>query len=130
LLVGLCNKRAQGGSLSRQIDEVVEKADGRTPVIVRSTDYPSNPKAAVAVQLGELVNNGGRAVVVEDSDWRVMLASLSFRQQHGTEPAFAVWLKRSRPITSLKSISLILNLGPRENPQHAVLDSGQPNAAR
>jgi hypothetical protein len=130
LLVGLCNKRAQGGSLSRQIDEVVEKADGRTPVIVRSTDYPSNPKAAVAAQLGELVNNGGRAVVVEDSDWRAMLASLSFRQQHGTEPAFPVWLKRSRPITSLKSISLILNLGPRDNPQHAVLDSAQPKAAR
>ena len=130
MLVGLCNKRAQGGSLSRQIDEVVEKANGRTPVIVRSTDYPSNPKAAVAAQLGALVKNGGRAIVVEDSDWRVMLASLSFRQQHAAEPAFPLWLKRSRPITSLKSISLILNLGPRDSPQHAVLDSGQPKAAR
>jgi chloramphenicol 3-O-phosphotransferase len=116
MVVGLCNKRAQGGGLSRQIDEVVQKSAGRTPVIVRSTDFPSNPKAAVAGQIAELVSSGGRQVVVEDSDWRVMLASMSFRQQHGTEPAFLVWLKRTRPITSLKSVRRILNLDPRETP--------------
>jgi hypothetical protein len=120
MLLALCNKRAQGGSLGRQIEEAVARASGRTPVIVRSTDFPSNPKAAVAVQLVELIASGGRQVVVEDSDWRVMLASVSFRQQHDTEPAYSVWLKQSRPITSLRSISQVLNLGPRETSHQAV----------
>ena len=60
ILVGVCNKRAQGGGLGRQIDEVVKRAGEHTPVIVRSTDYPSNPKAAVSRQLGQLITSGGR----------------------------------------------------------------------
>ena len=57
-----------GGGLSRQIDEVSSRAGGHTPVIVRSTAFPSSPKAAVSQQLGKLIADGGRRVVVEDSD--------------------------------------------------------------
>ena len=63
-LVGVCNKAPQGGALGRQIDEVVKRAGEHTPVIVRSTDFPSNPKAAVSRQLGQLITAaaaGGRA---------------------------------------------------------------------
>jgi hypothetical protein len=130
MLVGLCNKGAQGGGLSRQIDEVVQKAAGCKPVIVRSTDFPSNPKAKVAAQIAELNGSGGRHIVVEDSDWRVMLASLSFRERHGTEPAFPVWLKRTRPVTSLKSVRLILNLDPPETSRRAARERSEPTSTQ
>ena len=83
LLVGVCNKAAQGGGLSRQIDEVVKRAGEHTPVIVRSIDFPKSPKAAVVQQLGRLIADGGRRVVVEDSDWRTMIAFSDFRARHG-----------------------------------------------
>ena len=50
-LVGVCNKAPQGGALARQIDEVVKRAGERTPVIVRSTEFPTNSKAAVSSSL-------------------------------------------------------------------------------
>ena len=74
VLIGVCNKKAQGGGLGRQIDELVKRAGEHTVVVVRSTDYPSNPKTIVAQTLGRLIDSGGRKVVVEDSDWRTMLA--------------------------------------------------------
>ena len=110
ILVGVCNKAPQGGGLGRQIDEVVKRAGEHTPVIVRSTDFPTSPKAAVSRQLGQLITGGGRRVVVQDSDWRTMMALSSFRKQSESAPSFAAWLKRTRPLTSLKSMRGILNL--------------------
>ncbi len=46
MLVGICNKGPQGGGLGRQIDEVAQRAGEHTPVIVRSTAFPANPKSA------------------------------------------------------------------------------------
>jgi hypothetical protein len=112
MLVGVCNKRAQGGGLSRQIDEVVRRAGGHTPVIVRSTDFPRNPQAAVVQQLALLISDGGRRIVVEDSDWRTMMAFASFRGKHGLDTRFTDWLKVTHPLTSLASLREILLLGP------------------
>ncbi len=112
MLVGICNKGAQGGGLGRQIDEVVQRAGKHTPVIVRSTAFPGSPKAAVSQQLGKLIAGGGRRVVIEDSDWRTMLALARFRSGdgNGADPGFAAWLKRTRPLTSLTSLRAILAL--------------------
>jgi energy-coupling factor transporter ATP-binding protein EcfA2 len=110
ILAGVCNKAAQGGGLGRQIDEVVKRAGEHTPVIVRSTDFPTNPKAAVSRQLGELITGGGRRVVVQDSDWRAMMALASFRKQSGSAPNFAAWIKQTHPLTSLNSLRAILDL--------------------
>jgi hypothetical protein len=110
MLVGVCNKAAQGGALSRQIDEVVKRAGEHTPVIVRSTDFPKNPKAAVVQQLGRLITDGGRVVVVEDSDWRTMMAFSGFRGKHGTAARFASWLKITHPLISLTSLRQVLGL--------------------
>jgi len=130
ILVGVCNKAPQGGWLGRQIEEVVKRAGEHTPVIVRSTDYPSNPKAAVVQQLGQLIIGGGRRVVVQDSEWRVMMALSSFRKQRGAAPNFAVWLKQTRPLTSLNSLRTILDLDyrgkPRETPTPTTVPPPPP----
>jgi len=121
ILVGVSNKRAQGGGLSRQIEEVILRAEERTPVIVRSTDYPNNPRAAVAQQIGRLITGGGRCVVVEDSDWRAMMAFSNFRKERSTDPGYTSWLVRTRPLTTLKSLRVILNLDGRNGPNGWVL---------
>jgi hypothetical protein len=116
ILVGICNKAPQGGALGRQIDEVSRRASGHTPVIVRSTAFPGNPKAVVAQQLAKLIAGGGRRVVVEDTEWRTMMALARFRPERGpgTDPGLAAWLKRTRPLTSLASLRAILGLDRRE----------------
>ncbi len=121
--------RPQGGWLGRQIDEVVKRAGEHTPVIVRSTDFPSNPKAAVVQQLGQLIKDGGRKVVVQDSDWRAMMALSSFRKQRGADPSFAAWLKQTRPLTSINSLRAILDLDHRDEPNEPSTPIGVPSPA-
>jgi Cdc6-like AAA superfamily ATPase len=125
-LVGICNRGAQAGALSRQIDEVVKRAGEHTPVIVRSTAFPSTPKAAVVQQLGKLIAGGGRRAVVEDSDWRTMmaLAQFSLGRRAGGDPGFAAWLRRTRPLTSLASLRAILGLDRREEPRAGSTGGG------
>ncbi len=116
LFVGVCNKNAQGGGLSKQINEVVERAGEVRPVIVRSTDFPSSPKAKVSQKLGELITRGGRRAVVEDSDWRTMLALPAFGERHRSDPAFAAWRKEARPLSRLSSLRTILGLDVATTP--------------
>jgi chloramphenicol 3-O-phosphotransferase len=126
MLVGVCNKAAPGGGLSRQIDEVVKRAGADTPVIVRSTEFPRSPQAAVVQQLGRLVADGGRRVVIEDSDWRAMMALSSFRGKHGSDARFASWLKVTHPLTSLTSLREILNLTRKPDRPLVVLRESIP----
>ncbi len=110
MVVGVCNKAAPGGGLSRQIDEVVKRAGAHdTSVIVRSTDFPKSPQAAVVQQLGRLIKDGGRRVVVEDSDWCTMMGLSSFREKHGSDVRYVSWLQVTRPMTGLTSLREILN---------------------
>jgi hypothetical protein len=109
-LVAVCNKAAQGGGLGKQIDEVILRAGGITPVIVRSTAFPATPKSAVSQQLQKLIADGGRRAVVEDSDWRTMMALARFRSGRESDPVFAAWLGRTRPLTSLAALRTILGL--------------------
>jgi hypothetical protein len=109
-LVGICNKASQGGGLGKQIDEVIRHAGGITPVIVRSTAFPASAKSAVMQQLQKLVDDGGRRAVVEDSEWRTMMALARFRAGRKSDPVFAAWLGRTRPLTSLAAIRTVLGL--------------------
>jgi DNA helicase HerA-like ATPase len=109
-LVGVCNKNPRGGGLGRQIGALVEKAGELTTVVVRSTDFPTNPRAEVVKQLGNLIARGGRRAVVEDSDWRTMLAMRAFSAMHRNNPTFNDWLRKERPLSLLKSIRAVLGL--------------------
>ncbi len=110
LLVAVCDKKAQGGGLAKQVGEV-EKLAGEVPaVLVRSTEFPSSPKAAISKQIAEVVRRGGRRVVVENADWRRMAAFQEFRQQHGRRPDFQEWRGASRPLSQAPSLRQILGL--------------------
>ena len=109
-LAGVCNKGPQSGALGRQIDEVVQRAGGIAPVIVRSTAFPTSAKSAVVQQLHRLVDDGGRRAVVEDSAWRTMMALSHFRSGRESDPVFAAWLGRTRPLTSLAALRTVLGL--------------------
>jgi energy-coupling factor transporter ATP-binding protein EcfA2 len=118
LLVGVCNKDARGGRLGKQV-EAVEKRTGDampevTPVLVRSTEFPSSPTAAVSKQIGKLITRGGRRVVVDDSDWRAMQAMRAFRPLHQADPNLAAWLISERPMSRLESLRKILALDDRK----------------
>ncbi len=123
-LIGVCNKKAQGGGLAKQIEEFLQRAGKLAVVVVRSTAYPSNPKTAVAQMLEKLTADGGRRVVVEDSDWRTMLAFEGFQQRHAADEAFASWQVQTRPLTSLDSLRAILDLdrpSSAASPAHSLM---------
>ncbi|WP_166831309.1 hypothetical protein [Thalassoroseus pseudoceratinae] len=110
LLIGLCNKSPQGGALSRQVGTVQKLAGDAVPILVRSTEFPDNPRTKIAKQIGQILDAGGRQIVVEDSDWRAMQAMRTFEQVHANDPGYAEWLKVERPLTRLKSLRSVLPL--------------------
>ena len=117
LLIGVCNAKAQGGGLGKQVAEVESRAGGTAPVLVRSTEFPDNPKTAISKQIGTLLAKGGRKVVVEDSDWRAMSAFPRFRETHQDNPAFAGWLQEAKPLSRLRALRAILDLDGASPPR-------------
>lgn len=110
LKIGVCNRSPLGGALSRQVDEIQNWAGDDIPILIRSTDFPDNPKTKIAQQIAAVVAVGGRRVVVEDSDWRAMRAMQTFLVQYEQEPGFADWLQTERPLAQLKSLRETLDL--------------------
>lgn len=128
LLVALCNRHPKGGGLGRQIKNAQEAAQGRTTVIVRNSEFPNNPKTAVAEQIGQLLSSGGRRAVFGDSDFRALLALSDFRHQHESRPEFATWLRSERPLTQLRALRDILDLDHlRPLPRHPPAAQVPPN---
>jgi GTPase SAR1 family protein len=129
-LVGICNKAAQGGGLGKQVAEVERLAGAAAPalipVIVRSSDFPTSPNSAISRQLGKLIAGGGRRVVVEDSDWRVMATMRGFRKQHQADSDFTAWLIREQPLSRLKSLREILGLDDPSVTPPPALEPVQP----
>jgi energy-coupling factor transporter ATP-binding protein EcfA2 len=131
LHVALCNKGTQRGGLANQIDQARKEAGKtRTPVVVRTSEFPSNPRSTTAEQLGKLISKGGRRAVLEDSDCRALLALRDFREQHKSRPDFAAWLRSTRPLTQLKSLRDILDLDHLRPTGSPESPASRPNAAQ
>jgi hypothetical protein len=108
LLVAVCNRKAQGGGLGKQLDELERRA-GEIPVaIVRTTDFPKSGKACE--QVARMLKRDGRRVPVADADWRRMLAFAAFCREHTNRFDFAAWQKAARPLSELDSLQRILKL--------------------
>lgn len=110
ILVAVCNKAPQGGHLGSQVAAAERTAAGRTLVLVRSTEFFKTRGSKIAQQLAQLCRRGGRLVVAEDSDWRIMRAMQQFREEHGRDPHFAAWLKAERPLSRLRTLREALDL--------------------
>jgi energy-coupling factor transporter ATP-binding protein EcfA2 len=112
LLIGICNKRAQGGGLGMQVDEIANMAgqSKRVPVLVRSSEFPGRAGTQIAKKIGELIAKGGSRSVISDGDWRAIQAFQSFFQKHATESSLLAWRKQERPLTRLQSLRGILSL--------------------
>ena len=114
LVLGVCNKPAQGGGLKKQIVAMELHASAAQPparpVVVRSTEFPTSPTTLVVKELNALMAKGGRRAVVADADWRAMLALRAFRDHHAADPALAAWLRRERPLSQRQSLRAILGL--------------------
>jgi hypothetical protein len=80
-------------------------------VAIRSTAYPGNLRTAVGQLIRDLVDGGGLRVVIEDSDWRTMMALARFLDDQARTPALLDWRKQTRPLSSLRSLCEILQLG-------------------
>jgi ABC-type dipeptide/oligopeptide/nickel transport system ATPase component len=112
LLVAVCDKKTQGGGFSKQVQEVAKKAGEIPAVIVRSTDFPNNPRLVVSREIANLImpKGKGRKVVVANADWRAMAAFREFHRKYSKEPYFAEWQRAERPLSELRAVHDILNL--------------------
>ncbi len=113
-LVGVCEKRSNGGGLWNQVGKVAKAAGGRRVVLVRSSAFPANRSTQVYKQIESVTAGtpGNRAVVVSDADWRSMAAFAAFAGAHAGRPGFADWQRAARPLSQLHAVELILDLRP------------------
>lgn len=127
LVIGLCNASARGGGLGKQVDDVRAEAErvAGIPVLARSSEYPNRPKTKITSQLGELVRAGGRRVVVEEADWRVMLAVRAFAKQHTGEAVRAL-RRAERPLLSLAGLQAIAGPELTAKPSKPVTERPPP----
>jgi hypothetical protein len=133
LLVAVCDRSARGGGLGKQITEV-ESRSGETPIVlVRSTPYPRTPTAQVSKQIAAAVKRGGRRVVVENADWRRMLALRTFHGAQHHRPEFSIWLREGHPLSQMPSLRHILDLDKLPRPAqatHPIPPTPQPVASK
>jgi len=112
LVVGLCDKPPQGGALGKQVDALREQASSSqaVPVALRSSEYPRPGSSLVSQKLKGLLQDGGRRVVITDTEWRRLHALRGFMSQRPDTPEMKAWLQQDRPLLGVSAIREILNL--------------------
>lgn len=123
LIAGMCNKAPQGGWLGRQIQALARRAGPHLPVLVRrGSEFPTRSGTQIARDIGALLRQGARRVVVTDSDWRTIMAFLDFVATHEPAPHpgdsgqdtgagdIDRWLARDRPLSQLRCFRELLDL--------------------
>jgi energy-coupling factor transporter ATP-binding protein EcfA2 len=108
LLVAVCNARAQGGGLLRQLQHMQQRANGRPVTIVRTLEFPRTGRSLELI--ATLLRQNGRRLRLHDSELRHMLALEQFATQYCRHPDFAGWRRQSRPLTQLPFFQELLNL--------------------
>ncbi|MBX3160666.1 MAG: DUF87 domain-containing protein [Deltaproteobacteria bacterium] len=105
----LCNGGAQGGHLGQQLEALRALAQtGVVAVALRNSDFQFKPKSKTMRQIGELVQAGGRTVVLEERQLRAVVAARSAGAAHPQH--FTEWRLRNRPIAHLAFVRAILDL--------------------
>ena len=111
VLVALCESDPHGGSLAAQIDRANRAAGTQTCILVRSASFPVDPATMASQRVSAVLDGGGRAVVVTDTDWRHMVALQHFQRKHITDPGlYRAFLRSETPLRRLPSLRRILGL--------------------
>lgn len=113
LHIGLCNRTSKFGWLAKQIGYHAEKVekDASKPilVLVRNDEFPRTP--SVNKELAHALRARGRTVLIQDTDWRTMLAMKKFREFHRREPFFDRWnAGQYRHLSQIGPVRQILDL--------------------
>lgn len=110
-LVAVCNRKAQGGGLGKQLEELMQQASGTPVAVVRLEPFPKTPKTKALHLLSELIRLGGRRVQLQESDLRHMAAFEAFWRNHGqATQQFCAWQRQARPLTKLAAMQQLLDL--------------------
>jgi Cdc6-like AAA superfamily ATPase len=104
----ICDRGSQGGGLLNQLRAAKDNAEGKTLVILRSTEFPSHPRAVTAKELGKMIAAGHIRHVVEHPEWRQMACIDAFHEQHKANVDYQAWRRAVRPISSLRTMQIIL----------------------
>jgi len=110
LLIAICNTTPRGGHLAAEINKALACASSRKFAIVRTTQFPTNPNTQIANLIGDLIAKGARRALIEDSEWRAMMAFTEFCGMHSSKPGFKEWRCSEKPMSSLPGIQAILGL--------------------
>lgn len=111
MLVALCDKDPRGGALAAQIDRAKLAAGTLPLVLVRSASFPVDPATMASQRVASVLDAGGRAVVVTDSDWRSMIGLQKFHREYGDDlQLWRAFLQAETPLRRLASIRRILSL--------------------
>lgn len=105
----ICNSGAQGGHLGNQLDNLRALiATGTVPFALRNSDFQFKPKTKISKQVGEFLQAGGRAVVLEERALRAVAAARTVAEAH--PQGFGAWRRSHRPIAHLAFVREILDL--------------------
>ncbi|HMG22531.1 MAG TPA: DUF87 domain-containing protein [Kofleriaceae bacterium] len=105
----ICNGGAQGGHLGNQLDNLRALiSTGVVPIALRNSDFQFKAKSKISKQVGEFLQAGGRAIVLEERQLRAVHAARAVADAH--PGAFAAWRRANRPITHLAFVRAILDL--------------------
>jgi DNA helicase HerA-like ATPase len=108
-VIEICNGGAQGGHLGAQLDRLrVMIAAGVAPIALRNSDFQFKAKSKISKQVGEFLQAGGRAVVLEERQLRAVGAARRVAEAH--PQAFGTWRRVNRPISHLAFVRAILDL--------------------
>lgn len=119
----ICNSGAQGGHLGNQLDKLRALIPtGVVPIALRNSDFQFKAKSKISKQVGEFLQAGGRAVVLEERQLRAVHAARVVADAH--PDSFAAWRRANRPISHLAFIRAILDLDAV--PRVPSLTSTQP----
>jgi DNA helicase HerA-like ATPase len=78
------------------------------PIALRNSDFQFKAKSRISKQVGEFLQAGGRAIVLEERQLRAVVASRAVADGH--PQSFAAWRRANRPLTHLGFVRAILDL--------------------
>jgi hypothetical protein len=115
----VANQKPAFGHLGDAVERIAARSASvnLSPLVVRSDEFPTNPKAKITRLIGALIAGGGRTVVIRDQELGVIRAYFEFVERYGQDAHFDEWRRGTRPLSSLPGIQTLLRITGEPEPQ-------------